>query len=70
MVAKNEFPLGDQQLIHHYIYLLDIFDHLLPELSQKLLLRRNLIYSLIKKKMKHQSNIQDISAKNMMLDYV
>ncbi len=69
MVTKNEFLLGDQQLIHHYIYLLDIFDHLFLELPLKLLLKEYVTYTLIQKKMTKQSNIQDISEKNVMVDY-
>jgi hypothetical protein len=70
MAIKNEFLLGDHQLIHHYVYLLDIFHHLYSQLPQKKLPKGNVIYALIQQDVNNQPNLQDISVRNAMLNYV
>ena len=64
MAIKNEFLLGNHQLMDHYVYLPGIFRHLYSQLTQKKLPKENVMYALIQQDMDNQPNIHDISVKN------
>ena len=56
-------------MIHQYVYLLDSFRSLYPQLPQKWLPKGDLMCALVEQNVKNQSNTEDISVKNVMLAY-
>jgi hypothetical protein len=69
MIQNKEVGL-DFRPRQYYDYLLDIFHRLYLQLPQKRRFKGNVMYALIQSNLKNQSNIQDISVKNVMLGYV